>query len=69
MTEKTAKEITLHEHVSAIVAQIPDYTSINFEVRVSWNKKLQDYVVSQDYYSTPSTLLRFTIRKPKGITS
>lgn len=66
MTDKLAKEITLKEHVQAIADSIPNFTTINFEVRVSWSKKLQDYVISQEYYSTPSALIRFTIRKPKS---
>ena len=65
MTDKTAKEVTFKEHVDAIYNTIPSGSHVNIEVRITWSKKLQDYTICAEYYSTPSTLVRLTIRKPK----
>lgn len=63
--DKKANEITLKEHVEAITKAVPQAQVMNFEVRVSWNKKLQDYIIT-DGYNAHSTLIRFTVRRPKA---
>lgn len=54
--------ITLKDHVRMICESIPYNTNISFEVRVRWDKKLEEYVVSTGYSSFDSTLLRFTVK-------
>ncbi len=56
---------TLKEHIDSILAIIPDGVRVSFELRASFDKVTNDYIVGERGYSYgESILLRFSVTKP-----
>lgn len=68
MTKLNKNAITLTDHISRLMAVIPQGGQMHVEVRVSWDADSNDYIVA-GYYGGEQSLLRFTLRRPKDATN
>lgn len=62
---KPLPRTTLKEHIHNIIDIMPPGVKVSFELRTSFDKVTNDYIVGERGYMAETMLLRFNVTKPK----